>query len=146
MGMRALILGLVVLLAGMPGIASTSRTDDGAFKVIVHPDNPSDVVGRDFLRAAYLKKATEWHGHTIRPIDLSSKFKAREQFTQQVIRKSPTQLRTYWNQQVFSGKGVPPPEVGSTQGVVNYVLANPGAVGYLPASTDPGGAKVIRFE
>ena len=146
MGARALILGLLVLLAGMPGIASTSRANDGAFKVIVHPDNTSDVVGREFLRAAYLKKATEWHGHTIRPIDLSPKFKARELFTQQVIRKSPAQLRTYWNQQVFSGKGVPPPEAGSAQDVVNYVLANPGAVGYVPANTDPGRAKVIRIE
>jgi ABC-type phosphate transport system substrate-binding protein len=133
-----LTLALVML-----GLASTSLAYEERFKVIINPDNPSDSVSRDFLRDAYLKKATDWHGETIRPIDLASKNAAREQFTKDVIRKSPSQLRTYWSQQVFSGKGVPPPEVRSTADVVSYVLANKGAVGYVPIDTDTGKAKVI---
>jgi ABC-type phosphate transport system substrate-binding protein len=129
-------------------LASTgaSTAEELRFKVIVHPDNPSTTLSRDALRDAYLKKATEWHGATIRPIDLSTRFPAREQFTLSVIRKSPSQLRTYWNQQVFSGKGVPPPEVDSPADVISYVLANRGAVGYLPADADPGKAKVIGIQ
>jgi ABC-type phosphate transport system substrate-binding protein len=125
------------------GLTSASIASEERFKIIVHPDNPSDSVSRDFVRDAFLKKQTEWHGHTLRPIDLTSKHVVRELFTKEVIRKSPSQLRTYWNQQVFSGKGVPPPEVESAADVVEYVLANPGAVGYLPADADPGKAKVI---
>jgi ABC-type phosphate transport system substrate-binding protein len=135
------LLTLVVLL----GLTSASTASEEHFKVIVNPDNPSDSVSRDFLRDAYLKKETEWHGKTLRPIDLSSKHGTREQFTKNVIRKSSSQLRTYWNQQVFSGKGVPPPEVESASAVVSYVLANPGAVGYLPVDADPGRAKVITI-
>jgi ABC-type phosphate transport system substrate-binding protein len=113
--------------------------------VIVNPDNPIESVPRDFLRDAFLKKATEWgRGDTIRPIDLSGRFPARGKFTHDVLRKTSSQLRSYWSQQIFSGKGVPPPEVDSVADVIGYVLANPGAIGYLPDGTDPGRAKVIK--
>ena len=139
------LLHVVALALLVLGVARASLADEVRFKVIVHPDNPAETVSRDFLRDAYLRKATDWNRATIRPIDLASKFPVRAQFTREVIRKSPSQLRTYWNQQVFSGKGVPPPEVDSPAEVIAYVLANPGAVGYLPMDVDPGGAKVIRI-
>src|SRR5690349_24538989 len=87
-------------------LASTSfADDDDAYKIIVNPNNPVDSVDRDFIRNGYLKKATEWKsGETIHPVDLSTSFPARGRFTQQVIRKTPTQLRNFWNQQIFSGK------------------------------------------
>jgi ABC-type phosphate transport system substrate-binding protein len=139
--LRLVILALVVL-----GLASASRagSEGGEFKVIVNPDNPVDSVSRDFLRDAYLGKASEWgNGDTVHPIDLTERFAAREKFTEEVIRKTPAQLRTYWNQQIFSGKGVPPPEGDSVADVIDYVVSTPGAVGYLPADADPGKAKVI---
>ncbi len=142
--LRLLTLAMVAFGLVIAG-ARTSNAGEERFKVIVHPDNPSDAVSRDFLRDAFLKKKTEWNGETLRPIDLSTKHAVREQFTREVIRKSPSQLRTYWNQQVFSGKGVPPPEASSTADVVAYVLANPGAVGYVPADASTGKAKVLSL-
>jgi ABC-type phosphate transport system substrate-binding protein len=113
----------------------------------VHPENRVDALSRDFLRNAYLKKVTQWsHGATIRPIDLSSELPVRNQFTQDVIKKTPAQLKTYWNQQIFSGKGVPPPEADTAAAAISYVLANPGAVGYLPVDVDPGRAKVVGIK
>jgi ABC-type phosphate transport system substrate-binding protein len=139
---RALRLAVLVLL--VLGLASTSIAAEEGFKIIVNPANSIDAVDRDLLRDAYLKKATEWRGGaTIHPIDLSKKFTVRTKFVEHVVRKTPAQLKRYWSQQIFSGKGVPPPEADSTDDVVEYVLANKGAVGYLPASADPGKAKVI---
>jgi ABC-type phosphate transport system substrate-binding protein len=134
----------VVFVVGLAGASLAG--EEPRFKIVVHPDNPTAAVSRDFLRDAFLKKATEWNGKTLRPLDLASKFPVREQFTRDVIRKSPSQLRTYWNQQVFSGKGVPPPEAASPADVIAYVLAHPGAVGYVPADVDPGKAKVISIK
>ena len=73
-----------------------------------------------------------------------SKLAVRDRFTQDVIRKTPAQLKNYWNQQIFSGKGVPPPEADSTAAAVAYVLANPGGIAYLPGDADPGKTKVIK--
>jgi ABC-type phosphate transport system substrate-binding protein len=141
------IILLIALALVVLGGSHTSAAEDAPFKLIVHPDNRVDVVGRDFVRDAYLKKATTWRGGTtLRPVDLTSKFAVRDRFTHDVLRKTPAQLRTYWNQQIFSGKGVPPPELDSTASVVAFVLANPGAIGYVPAGTDTGKARVVGIK
>jgi ABC-type phosphate transport system substrate-binding protein len=120
-----------------------SRANGDAFVVIVNPETGSATIDRGFLRDAFLRKATTWGGVTLRPIDLSTRHAARERFTRDVLKKTPAQLRSYWNQQIFSGKGVPPPEVESPAAVVKFVSATKGAVGYVPAGTDTNGAKVI---
>ena len=90
------VLRRCVLAIALIGIAGTPVAgDDGGYKLIVHPDNPFDSVDRDFVRDAYLKKATEWNdGEVIRPIDLASRFPARAKFTENVIRKTAAQLRS----------------------------------------------------
>lgn len=139
-------LAMIALAAVWLGVSAAPRADDGDVVVIVHPDNPATSVDRDFLRDAFLKKRTAWgNRQTIRPIDLPPSTEARERFTHDVIKKSKAQLRSYWNQQIFSGKGVPPPTAKSVAAAIAYVLANPGAVAYLPADVDPGEAKIVRL-
>jgi hypothetical protein len=48
-------------------------------------------------------------------------------------------------QRIFSGKGTPAPELESGAAVVARVLADPGAVAYLPDNIDPGAAKVVQI-
>ncbi|MEO7729327.1 MAG: hypothetical protein ABIY55_00005, partial [Kofleriaceae bacterium] len=100
-------LGLVAF-----GLANPSAAGDERYLVIVHPGNPIAAIDQGFLRNAYLRKEIEWaDGRAIQPIDLTTRFRVREQFTHEVIRKTPAQLKSYWNQRIFSGKGAPPPEV-----------------------------------
>jgi ABC-type phosphate transport system substrate-binding protein len=135
---QPLVVAIILLIAN-----HTIAADSGdAYKVIVHPDNPATSVDSDFLRNAFLKQATNWSdGETVRPVELDVR-PVRERFTREILRKSPEQLRNYWNQQIFSGKGVPPPRYSAAE-VISYVLKHPGAVGYIPAGVDPGGAKVV---
>ena len=70
----------------------------------------------------------------------------RARFTRDLLQKTPTQLRSYWSRLIFSGKGVPPPELPSEEAVVSYVLSNRGTVGYISAGTNPRGTKVVRLE
>src|SRR4051794_29454819 len=110
-GPRHIALAAMVVL----GLAGSTLAGDASFKVIVNPKNSMTSVDRDFLRNAWLKKEAAWSdGETIRPLDLSARFTVRDQFTREVIKKTPSQLKSYWNQQIFSGKGVPPPETDST--------------------------------
>lgn len=136
-----LVAAVAVGLA-VPG--ASPAADTPAFKIIVHPDNPVRSVDASFLRNAFLKKTTEWSsGKVIRPLDLGGHAGVRDRFVRTVLKKTPSQLRNYWNQRIFSGKGVPPPVVDSTAAVIAFVLANAGAVGYLPADAHPGDAKVV---
>jgi len=123
-------------------VASAAASDD--YKIIVNPDNPVAALDRQFLRDAFLRKTSDWDGgEAIRPIDLASRFSVRERFAQDVLKKTASQLKSYWNQQIFSGKGVPPPEAESPAAAVAYVLGNPGAIAYVPIDADTGRAKVI---
>jgi len=142
--MRAIVVTLTVVAALLVGLARATDAEQPRYKIIVHPENPTTSVDRDFLRDAYLKKSTQWRGGaTLRPVDLATSFPVRERFTSEVIKKTPSQLRSYWNQRIFSGKGVPPPEVGSVADMIGYVMNEPGAIGYIPATMDEGDAKVI---
>lgn len=144
MASRTVISCLLVALALVAVRVPRSAANDVQYKVIVHPDNPVTSVTQAFLRNAFLKKSREWKSReAIRPVDLASKFPERARFTEVVLKKTPAQLKNYWNQQIFSGKGVPPPETDSPRAAVAYVLANPGAVAYVPVDVDVGGAKVV---
>jgi hypothetical protein len=141
---RALHLVIAASTAWL-GLVVASAAGSDEYKVVVHPDNPIAAIDRQFLRDAYLRKSSGWtSGATIRPIDLPGRYAARGRFVQEVLKKSPSQLKSYWNQLIFSGKGVPPPEAATPAEVIAHVLAHEGGVGYLPIDADIGGAKVIK--
>jgi hypothetical protein len=140
--LAALLTLLTVLATGRASIAA----DRADYVVIVNAASSTTELDRSFVRDVYLRKATEWKGGaTIRPVDLPAGSRERQQFVRDVIGKSPAQLRSYWNQRIFAGKGVPPPVAESAAAVVAYVVANPGAIGYIPAHVDAGGARVVRL-
>jgi hypothetical protein len=139
---RFLFLMAVVTLIGSSGGTSAN---DASFKVVVNPRNPASSISPEFLRNAFLKKEATWsNGQTIRPVDLPADSPVRAQFTRAALKKSLMQFRVYWNQQIFSGKGVPPVEAESIAKAIDYVVANPGALGYLPVDVDAGGAKAVE--
>jgi ABC-type phosphate transport system substrate-binding protein len=114
------------------------------YRVIVHPRNPAVSAERIFVADAFLKKATRWrHGEAIRPVDLADSA-PRRKFTEDVLTRSVSAVRSYWQQQIFSGRGIPPPELDSDQDVVKFVLQNPGAIGYVSGHADLEGAKVLQ--
>ena len=138
------VLALWAAAAVAAGPGPASGDSDDAYKVVVHPDTHEGDIDRDALRDVFLKKATEWGDHAAHPIQLAARYRASERFDHEVLHKTSSQLKSYWNQQIFSGKGVPPPEADSAADVITYVVSHPGAIGYVPADFDAGRAKVIR--
>ena len=117
------------------------------YVVIVHPSNPTTGANRKFLEDAFLKKTTRWdHGEVIRPVDQVPDSPVRRRFSDEVLRRSVAAVRSYWQQMIFSGRDVPPPELPSDEDVVNYVLKYPGAVGYVSGSADTNGAKIVSID
>ena len=66
-----------------------------------------------------------------------------ESFAQTVHGRSGSAVKSYWQKRLFSGRGVPPPEMGSNAEVVAYVERNPGAIGYVRAGQALRGVKRI---
>jgi hypothetical protein len=135
------------LVLGVCGLDRNTALADStlpAFQVIVHPRSPQSAITRELLTEAFLKKTTRWaSGEQIRPVDLRFDSPVRHQFSERVLRRSVSAIRNYWQQRIFSGRGVPPPEVESDAAVVRYVQQHPGGVGYVSGRADMREVKVL---
>jgi ABC-type phosphate transport system substrate-binding protein len=114
------------------------------FRVIVNPENPVVAVDRRFLADAFFKKTTRWpDDEAMRPVDLAPGASARRAFSEEVLKRSISAVKSYWQQMVFSGHGVPPAELDNEAEVVKFVLKNRGAVGYVSPGTNTAAVKVL---
>jgi hypothetical protein len=126
------------------GALSEPSESGGSFRVIVHPENKVTSVSREFLANAFLRNVRDWdNGVGIQPVDLAPNSPTREEFSQRILLRSVAAVRSYWQQRIFSGRGVPPPELESDAAIVRYVVGNRGAVGYVSKSTELGAARVV---
>ncbi len=111
----ALLLVLAALGAGAPLRAQETASE---FRLIVHPSHSEPSAPRAFLADAFLKKVTRWSGGaTIHPVDLRPTAAVRHRFTENVLKRSVGAVRSYWQQRIFSGRDVPPPELDSDEAV-----------------------------
>jgi ABC-type phosphate transport system substrate-binding protein len=118
-----------------------------AFQMIVNPSNGATSVDREFLASAFLKKTTEWpSGEVIRPVDLPPSSPLRHRFSEEVLHRSVAEVKVYWQQRIFSGRDVPPPELDTDEAVVTYVLRHQGGVGYVSGTATLNGAKVVGVQ
>jgi ABC-type phosphate transport system substrate-binding protein len=132
---------LAALAASLLLGALPAGADD--FKVVVHPDNPASEVATAQLSRLFLKKTLRWEdGAPAQPVEPSSP-KLREKFSLAIHEKSLNAVKSYWNQLIFSGRDVPPLDRADDAGVLKYVRANRGAIGYVSAGADTAGVKVL---
>jgi ABC-type phosphate transport system substrate-binding protein len=150
--MRAFPIFALLLVLTLPALRTTLYAQGrepsarAAYQVIVHPDNASDTAACLFLQDAFLKKITMWPGgDVILPADLTPNSSVRRQFTEDVLKRSVDAVKSYWQQRIFSGREVPPPEFNTDDDVVKYVLKHEGAVGYVSANANLQGCKVLTI-
>jgi hypothetical protein len=146
--MRNLLAVALTLLLLPTALAATVSAEEPrpqpAYLVIVHPKNPRASVERRFLQDAFLKKTRSWPNHkVIRPVDAVWSSSVRKRFSEAVIGRSVAAVRAYWQQRIFTGRDVPPPELDSDAKIVAYVLRHEGAVGYVSGTAELGAAKVV---
>ena len=142
----ALVLVLLALLGAGPtdGAQLGPAPPTAGYRVVVHPRNPGDAVDRRFLSQVFLRKTTSWpHGDSIRPVDLPPDSPVRRRFSEEVHHRSVAAVKSYWQQVIFSGRGLPPPELESDQAVIRFVSRDQGAVGYVSADADLRSVKAL---
>ncbi len=150
--MRALFVPTIVfvflVLLTTPLLTASADTPaPPPYVVIVHPSNPITSASRKFVGDAFLKKTTRWpNGDVIRPVDQSPDTAVRRRFTDDVLKRSVAAVKSYWQQSVFSGRDLPPPELGSDEDVMKYVRTHEAAIGYVDGTARVTGVSVLRVE
>ena len=149
MNRRTLIPTLAALLLVGTVATIAAQEEDAAgppgFKVVVHAENPLDEVERRTLERIFLKKIKTWEdGTSCQPVDREVDTALREAFSEEVVDKSVSAVKSYWQRMIFSGKDAPPPELASDEQVLAYVAERRGGVGYVSDDAElPTGVKTI---
>ncbi|NQD38114.1 phosphate ABC transporter substrate-binding protein [Permianibacter sp. IMCC34836] len=111
--------------------------------VIVHPGNAA-ALSSDDIQKLFLGKIKSFPaGGEATPVNLKEGSAVREQFNQGLLGKSESQVKAYWSQLVFTGKGTPPKELDNDEAVKAFVASTPAGVGYIDASKVDGTVKVV---
>jgi len=112
--------------------------------VVVNPKSPVANMSADQVASIFLGKSNQLpNGSAAQAVDLPESAAAREQFYSKATGKSSAQVKAAWSRLVFSGKGTPPKELGSSADVKKFVAANADAIGYIEKSAVDGSVKVV---
>lgn len=133
------VVTLLALLIPVSGFAAE-------YQVVVHPSNPTDILTKEQLGKMFLKKIVKWDtGTPIVPVDQAPIAPVRAVFNRLVHAKPASAIASYWQQQIFAGRDVPPAEKGGDAAVIAFVKANPGAIGYVTAGVGTEGVKLLNI-
>jgi hypothetical protein len=124
-------------------------------QVVIHPDvklpaGDPCLQGYDtrlFLRAVFGMRLRAWpDGQPIRVFVLEDDHPVHRRFAKSVLSVFPYQLRRAWNNQVYSGTGQAPRQVGSQREMREAVSRTTGAIGYLTTDQVDRSVRVLKVE
>jgi ABC-type phosphate transport system substrate-binding protein len=111
--------------------------------VIVHPSN-ANTLSLDDVAKIYLGKRKSYpDGNEAIPLDHPEGSASRTVFVTNVLKKNDQQIKAYWAQLLFTGKGTPPKEVSSSEEVKRLVASNPALIGYIDEAVVDNSVTVV---
>lgn len=117
-----------------------------AYKIVGHPTGAAASITKKDVSRFFLKKTTRWgDGTQVVVVDNAPSSQVREAFSLEILGKKVSNIETYWLQQVFSGRAVPPEVRNSDAEIVEFIRSQPGAIGYVSADTPVDGLTVIEI-
>lgn len=126
-GRRAL---LVAVLLGAMFAAAAAAAADGTVAVIVAPGSALPLLSAEELASIYRRQKLFVTGMRVQPVNLPPQHALRRWFSQQLLKQAPEEMDGYWRDLYFNGV-VPPFVLASEEAVLRFVVATPGAIGYV---------------
>jgi ABC-type phosphate transport system substrate-binding protein len=116
--------GLALGLAA--GIATADVVAVVSSKSTVTTLSKSDVMDIFLGRASRFPNGAE-----AVPIDQAVGSPVRDEFYLKVLGKSPAQIKAFWSNIIFTGRGRPPRAVADSAEVKKRIIEDPAAIGYI---------------
>lgn len=119
------------------------------YVVVVNPRNPVARLNQAQVSRIYLGKLQAWdiNGELqpVAPVDQLHDAPIRAAFSQRILRKSVSETASYWRQELYAGRSVPPPEQSESE-ALQTVRSVVGAIAYVSESADLRGVKVVPVQ
>lgn len=127
-----------LLLLAVAGIG----TAQAQVTVVAHPGLAETAADANTLLDIYTLEQAKWSDGT-RVVTLTLDDDAAADAFYGALGRGLGSVKKVWLRKKLSGEGQPPEVVGSAAEMIAKVAATPGAVGFVPAGTDTGDAKVL---
>lgn len=112
--------------------------------VIVNPASPAASPSAADAANIFLGKSGSLaDGTKVTAVDQEEGSAVRDEFYTKVAQKNASQLKAYWSQVIFTGKGKPPAAVADSAEVKAKVASTADAIGYVDAASVDGTVKVL---
>jgi ABC-type phosphate transport system substrate-binding protein len=135
---------LIILLFVSLHAAHAHAGETGTIAVIVNPASGVDHLTREEVIDIFLGRYRKLpSGSVALPIDVSDARAPRARFYQLLVRKSSTEMSSYWARLVFSGQTSPPFQVPDTKTALDLVRSNPNAIAYVDRAEVTSEVKVV---
>lgn len=138
-------LARLVALAALVLIAPRLSAQ-GKFVIVVNPANPVTKMSQSQISKIYLGKLQAWDINgkiqPVSPVDLKTDSPVRALFAQKILRKTVSETTSYWRQELYAGRNVPPPEQTEAE-ALQTVRNSVGAIAYVSEKADLKGVKVV---
>ena len=112
--------------------------------VVVNKNNSVDKLSRDQVIDIFMGRNRQFStGVTALPLDLPDDMPERENFYSRLTGKSVSEINAYWARLHFTGRAHPPSLMHNHEEVIQRIINNPGAVGYVNRSNANSKVKVV---
>lgn len=111
--------------------------------VVVHPSNAAAFDSKTVQRIFLGKLNSFSTGEKVIAVDLQESLDIHKQFSEKVLKKKQSQLKSYWAKLVFTGKGKPPKKVDSAAAIITAIKEDSNTIAYMDASDVTDDVKVV---
>jgi ABC-type phosphate transport system substrate-binding protein len=134
---------LILLLLLVP-IVAVLAAEPSAIVVVVNPQSGVDKLTKDEIIDIFLGRYRKLpSGKMALPIDVSEASPERSRFYQLLVKKSSSEMSSYWARLVFSGQTSPPFQVPDARTALELVQSSPNAIAYVDRAAVTANVKVV---
>jgi ABC-type phosphate transport system substrate-binding protein len=125
-------------------LQSAGAVDTPGIVVIVNPQSGVEKLSKDEVIDIFLGRYRKLPGGRVAlPIDVAESSTARARFYQMLVKKSSSEMSSYWARLVFSGQTSPPFQVQDAKTAIELVQSSPNAIAYVDRSAVSADVKVV---
>lgn len=128
--MKKILFPLVLALSCLVSLSAQAGV-----LVVTSANSALSSLTSDQVQQLFTGKLHEVAGFRLTPLDLPENSAARGEFYKALTGRNLQQMRAYWTQLIFTGRGAPP-RVVTESDLRMRLQANPQLVGYLPAGSN----------
>lgn len=114
--------------------------------IIANKDVGPSSLTKQTVKDIFLGTRSKWEDKKPIQFVLNGKKSVFKEFAKMYLDKTPSQLKDYWRNMVFTGKGERPKEIDSAKKLLMYVRNTEGAISFVDHKTSAADVKILKIE